>query len=444
MNRSGSLMSQYRHVSAEADLLLSMVLLEMDSNPKTVEHISKLIETGSVNWDHFILLALDNEILPTVYPILKDFQTHTIPADALAYLKDRFKRNARRNKVLCQELLRLNELFSSNGIKIINYKGPETVTRIGIDITRRQFNDLDFLIRPEQLPHIRELLSTVGYFIRTETVTIEDKQQKDYSFIRTHASNGQRAIAALPGDSEEYREIIIEPHVSLVEYRLPLAIDYEGIWRRAQPIGFLNTTIPSLSAEDLLFVLCINGCKAKWKNLKLICHIANLIHRLPDIDFDACMIHARKAGCERMLLLGLILASDLLGVNIPPIASLQTKSHKILTRHAKIVVSDRSHLRNKCSWFRHFPARFSPLIMQTLDRRQNRIQYTCRTMTLPRHVHYKRIPLPIWLHGLYRIIVPLHDYLLLPTARIAGIALTRITYLTRNCCSTWKKGNRLR
>jgi hypothetical protein len=316
----------------------------------------------------------------------------------------------------------LNRLFSSNSIQIINYKGPETTSRIGIDISNRQFNDLDFLVHREQISKIRDVLSAAGYkLLRNQAEFYQakfgDTKRKDYTFTKT--SSSIFAIASRSLYINKYREIVVEPHLRIIDYRLPLSIDYQGLWNRAHDIEFMGENIRTFSKEDILFILCVNACKEQWRHLKGVCDIANALRTLSsDINIEMCLERAREAGGERMVLMCLLLANELLGVKAYPDAAERAKSDHKLAKDAKLIIYNRSRTYRR-GLLPSYPWKFSFLIFNALDRPRDRIKYTWRTHTQPSGVHYKRMPLPKPLHCLYPILVPVHDLLIWPILKIA-------------------------
>ena len=61
------------------------------------------------------------------------------------------------------ELLRLLTLFESAGIPAIPYKGPLLASLVYGKIARRQFCDLDILVRKRGFPKARRLLLSQDY-----------------------------------------------------------------------------------------------------------------------------------------------------------------------------------------------------------------------------------------------------------------------------------------
>jgi hypothetical protein len=73
----------------------------------------------------------------------------------------------------------------------------------------------------------------------------------------------------------------------------------------------------TLSADDLLFSLCVHGSRHLWERLGWICDIAVLLAR-HDLNWPALQQRAAAADSERMFLLGPHLARKLLQTELPP------------------------------------------------------------------------------------------------------------------------------
>src|SRR6202040_305868 len=75
--------------------------------------------------------------------------------------------------------------------------------------------------------------------------------------------------------------------------------------------------VPALSLEDELILICVHGAKHFWERLVWIADVAALISAKQPPDWSRAMLAAREVGAERILLLGLRLASDVLGAQLP-------------------------------------------------------------------------------------------------------------------------------
>lgn len=407
-----SMARQFRDASPEADLLLS--LLRLRSESASPSHTGEIL-SREICWEKFVSLALRNRVLPTISHSLLSSCRDKIPPDIVAFIEDRFRRNIQRNQVLCRELIYLNKLFLAHDIQIINYKGPETVARIGLNINECQFNDLDFLLREEQEVAARKLLLSHGYCL--ELAEGESGPRKDYTYVRQFNDDGTPSlIEALPEDVQRAGRIIIEPHLHVTEYRLPITIESEALWERAGHTEFLGASLPVLSDEDSLLILCVAGCKARWKNLKLVNHVAAAVRNLSHVSIERCLENAKAAGCERMVLLGLLLANGLLGVKVERELIERAKRAR-LEKCAERVILARSRDASPSFDYCPYPWKYSSIIRCTLDRSCDRARYLWRTITRPYPIHRRRFPLPGPLQNLYSIIVPTHDYVLVPACR---------------------------
>src|SRR5204863_6282428 len=93
--------------------------------------------------------------------------------------------------------------------------------------------------------------------------------------------------------------------------------DVDELWTR-QSAGQLGTVqIAQPAPEDMLLALCVHGAKHLWERLAWLCDIAGLIEQHPELNWARLIAKARATGSERMLLLGLSLAADLFGLELP-------------------------------------------------------------------------------------------------------------------------------
>src|SRR5207247_10696100 len=94
-------------------------------------------------------------------------------------------------------------------------------------------------------------------------------------------------------------------------------LDYGSLWERLRPIVLGDRKVLTLSPEDSLLILCVHGAKHLWERLGWICDVAELVRAHDGLDWRRAVEQAVESGSERMLFLGLFLASDLLGAALP-------------------------------------------------------------------------------------------------------------------------------
>jgi hypothetical protein len=91
----------------------------------------------------------------------------------------------------------------------------------------------------------------------------------------------------------------------------------ESAWNRLGSLSVGGVGLAWLAPEDLLFLLCLHGCKHKWERLKWIFDVAELVRVYGSLNWHELMDYARRTGSERMVGVSLFLASDLLGASLP-------------------------------------------------------------------------------------------------------------------------------
>jgi hypothetical protein len=171
-----------------------------------------------------------------------------------------------------------------------------------------------------------------------------------------------RIIPALsPGKDlvfiHDKKSIIIELHWRLTGRHFDLPLDMKGLWRRLVPISYAGSTIRSLPLEDLIIYLCMHGSRHSWERLSWICDVAELIRLNPDIDWNNLMDRAVSLGSERMVALGLLLSSDLLGATLP--ADVSERIHNnpkvklVASRVRDLLFQEEDNRLDISYWFQH-------------------------------------------------------------------------------------------
>ena len=92
--------------------------------------------------------------------------------------------------------------------------------------------------------------------------------------------------------------------------------DPERFLQRLETIWLAGAQVPSLPLEDYFLILSLHATKHKWKQLKLICDIAEILGH-PDLDWKYVLREADYLGLKRMLAVGALLAEDPLDAALP-------------------------------------------------------------------------------------------------------------------------------
>ncbi|HYX42486.1 MAG TPA: nucleotidyltransferase family protein, partial [Pyrinomonadaceae bacterium] len=204
---------------------------------------------------------------------------------------------------LSRELQRLLALFAAAGIEAMPYKGPALAAELYGNAALRQSSDLDIIVRLRDVAPASDLLCAEGY---TPLPPLTARQQA--LLMQTQCN--------LPFTRERNR-LIVELHwaVSAPSFARPFAAD--ALWAGGAETEFCGTRIKRPAIADLLLALCVHGSKHAWERLAWVCDIAELIQQHREVNWPALIATARATGSERMLLLGLCLAAELLDAQLP-------------------------------------------------------------------------------------------------------------------------------
>jgi hypothetical protein len=208
-------------------------------------------------------------------------------------------------------------------------------------------------------------------------------------------------------------EYALEPHWSLTGRRYPFETDYEGFWRRARRIRLGSASLRVFAPEDLLVVLCLVGAKGRWQRLQMVCDVAECLRTYPELDWPAVIARAKETGTVRILCLALRLAHSLAGASLPAGLEAWVQAPAISRLEGTFL----RELQSAGDVRRFLPAGpgiFSPLLFRQRERARDRWLYLLRTTTTPTPLHLERMPLPRAIDWLYRVLVPLHDYVAVP------------------------------
>jgi hypothetical protein len=266
--------------------------------------LGKLLIRETIDWAYLIQTSHRHGLLPILYKVLKTNYSEKVPEEILDQLKDHFRNNALRNLFLTGELFNILDFFETNQIPAISFKGPVLATLAYGDLTLREFDDLDILVRKKDVLKAKTLLISKGYQPALNLTNIQE-------------------VTYLRSDCEFYfnrkiDRVQIEIHWEIAPKCFSFPIDTKILWNRLKPVPIAGHEILTFLPEDLLLILCVHGSKHRWEQLKWILDIAALLNMYKNIDWDRVIKQARQLRCERIYLLGLFLVRDLFGAYLPP------------------------------------------------------------------------------------------------------------------------------
>jgi Uncharacterised nucleotidyltransferase len=256
-----------------------------------------------LDWDLLLVEAARNSLRPLVARHLSACAAEIVPPQQLKRLSDAVRANTARCLILTAELIQLMDRFREAGISAVPYKGPVAAVQAHEDITLREFEDLDIIVRQQEMPRVNQVVTSLGYRSKFPWILSPDA-----------------GSALVPGEYQylhDSRRMVVEVHTERTLRHFPVPPDLEGLFRRLVPVFLSGHEIRTFAPEDALVMLCIHGSKDFWERISWIVDIAELIRACPKLDWNAVSNRADSWKAGRILYLGLTLASGMLDARLP-------------------------------------------------------------------------------------------------------------------------------
>lgn len=349
-----------------------------------------------LDWEYLLRLADEHGMGPLLY---RRLDAGLVPASVMDRLREDFDQNRMRNLLLAGELVQLCRLFEGQGIPVITFKGPSLAAAVYGDLALRKSGDLDILIHHQDVLTAKELLVARGYRpIPQLTLAPESglTRAQEAAFIHF-----EREYVF----SQDGLDIEVDLQWEIVHRQFSFPLNLERLQKRAcrVPLGAAGD-VPALPPEVLLLVLCAHGAKDMWEWLYLIRDVAELIEAYPAMDWKAVMEEAGAMGGGRMLRLGLYLAREVSGANLPEEVVLKVRADPVVRELAAqirrgLFVEPRARGILAGSFFQSFHFKMR-------ERPQDRLRYLLHAVTAPNESDWMHLPLPEYLFALYYLLRP--------------------------------------
>ena len=263
------------------DLLL-LNCLRAEDNPSCINVPDNLTDS---DWNGLIRHSSRHCVAPLLYHRLRDAPPEfCVPNHVMSILHDIYLRNTGKNLRLYHKLSKALKILKHEDIPVIILKGAHLAKHVYRAIGERTFNDLDILVKEEDLSRCQEILIKAGYYPYCRHLPLDIH----WDFDLTPAN---------------------------------LRVNIEDVWGRARPAVIAGVEALVLSPEDLLLHLCLHlAVKQLFRSvgLRTFCDIRETIrHYSGQIQWKELTNHAAKWGAGNSVYLTLLLAGNLLGAQVP-------------------------------------------------------------------------------------------------------------------------------
>lgn len=316
---------------------------------------------------------------------VKAFLRHACPTPEL---RDVALDLAHFNLTLSAELVKLLDLFEQQALEVVSLKGPSLGVALYGDQALKSSSDLDLLVRPDDALRAIRALQANRY--RMASVP---HWPADNAYLRD--PNRELSFTDPAG------ALKIDLHWGLLPNYYPRLIEDAELWGKLRSVRWARTHARTLAPEHQLLFLCAHGTKHLWERLGWICDTARLIQVETELNWSEVFARARRTDTRRMVSLGLLLASDLLGVELPSAAA-ELAAADPHARAMAATVLERLRADSPASAIE--TARFG---IRAFERRSNRMRLVVGMVCQPTEAEYRALQLPPGLYWLYYLLRPL-------------------------------------
>jgi hypothetical protein len=282
-----------RDLTPEDRLLLMCCQAVFDG--ASARSVAALIR-GGLDWDKVLELAQRESVIPLLSDRLSTVEPELVPGKTLAEFKRRHIEAAAFGLVLGGELLRVLEVIEARGIRVLTFKGPALAQTAYGNLSSRMFSDVDLIVDDRDFAACQAHLESHNYSLVV-----------DYGFEKGFRRKGSPTM--------------IDVHRRITPRSFPCRLRFDDLSARREMVTLLGAEMPSLSVGDNLLVLSLQVTRGRYENdasLAKLADVAALLHRFPEIDWEALLAEAERVGLTRRLAAVLGAVAELLDAPLPP------------------------------------------------------------------------------------------------------------------------------
>lgn len=289
-----------RHPAFDAEMELLIAVARARPDAQGVNRMRTLL--GRVHdWPALLVRASRHKMLPLLTMHLQHVHDQ-VPSEMCRLLAVYSLESDRLMLRIIREMKDLFTMLEMEGIVAVPYKGPVLGAQLYGSALARQAGDIDILVSRADAVRARALLLGRGYFPRHPLGRGGERFmfRSRYSETFDHASG-----------------TTVELHWAFTNGDIALRLTLEEMLPNLERVSVRGASFPVFGREDLLLTLCVHGSKHRWERLEWLCGLGEAIRSGGQVDWDGLLQRATAMGVCREVLLGVLLAHDLLGVVVP-------------------------------------------------------------------------------------------------------------------------------
>ena len=352
------------------DLLLACCIAPTkELHPESFENITP---------ERFVELACRHRVVSRVYEAAAQLG---LPAAIRERLRDQLIIQSQQSLWLTRELIQILRHFQSGKISVLPFKGPVLSQLLYGNPASRQFGDLDLLVHPSDVSKAKAALVELGFTPALQLSGLEEK---------TYLASANEYVFNRGGERN-----LVELHWRILPRFYAVEFNTESLFERSTTIGLSGQTVHTLTAEDLLVVLCVHNAKHAWTNLSWLCDLEQLTHST-DLDWDIVQGRARQLGIQRIVAINLALVKILLGTTLGAYRYADGSLHETVDELTTLMRQSREYDPDSSEYFR--------MMLRVRERWQDRMRFLSRLAFTPGFAEWQAIKLPRAFFPFYRVV----------------------------------------
>ncbi len=266
-----------------------LILLTLSTLKEGEEEEVRQLISQDPSWEALLTLAEENATAPLVqHSLCKLGLFKNLPQAIRHRFEDRSDRIQKANEARIAEAKNLFAKFEEKKVPVVILKGILFAETIYQNPHYKKMNDVDILIRQEDLETVYDIYEELNYFSMGEL--LGDKPRKQEKFSHHTPPFFNRKLSLMVGT-----------HWGLITPLAPYTLDYNSIWDRVEEFRFYGHSALAMSPEDNLHHLCVHLPYYKT-GLRELADLYNLIrHTGSKMDWPLLLKEIRKAGTEDLV-----------------------------------------------------------------------------------------------------------------------------------------------
>jgi len=234
------------------------------------------IHDQNSDWNCILKKLQRESLAPLLYSDLKklDISRDFIPDYTITHLEEEYFSNASHNILLLKELEKILIALENENILVMVLKGAALLEKVYLNVALRPMNDIDLLIKKENLSKIDVILKRCGYFNLCNATIKTEGAVSPY-------------LNSTVYKKQSFEDCFLHVHWHLVNTTIPVEmyydkIDMAKIWKEAEPTRIGGTEALILAPHHFLIHLCEHALNHFFDKLILLYDVHIFIERNHD------------------------------------------------------------------------------------------------------------------------------------------------------------------